>query len=94
MKKQEIIEAFQFRHATKKFDPNKRISDDDFKTILEAGRLSPSSVGYEPWKFVVVQNKELREKLREVSWGNHGLKQERDWKILFSGLSSPSMKVL
>ncbi|KKK36730.1 hypothetical protein WQ57_17895 [Mesobacillus campisalis] len=71
-KKQEILEAFQFRHATKEFDSEKKISDEDFNFILEAARLSPSSVGYEPWKFVVVQNKELREKLREVSWGAQG----------------------
>lgn len=44
-KKQEIINAFQFRHATKKFDPTKNISNEDFQFILEAGRLSPSSVG-------------------------------------------------
>lgn len=71
-KKQEIIDAFLFRHATKQFDPTKKISDEDFNFILETGRLSPSSVGYEPWKFVVVQNKELREKLREVAWGAQG----------------------
>lgn len=71
-KKKEILEAFQFRHATKEFDPTKKISDSDFQFILEAGRLSPSSVGYEPWKFIVVQNHQLREKLREVSWGAQG----------------------
>lgn len=71
-KKQEILDAFNFRHATKEFDPAKKISDEDFQFILETARLSPSSVGYEPWKFVVVQNKKLREKLREVSWGAQG----------------------
>ncbi len=71
-KKREILDAFQFRHATKAFDPTKKISDEDFQFILEAGRLSPSSVGYEPWKFVVIQNMQLREKLREVSWGAQG----------------------
>ncbi len=71
-KKQEILNAFQFRHATKEFDPNKKISDQDFEFILETGRLSPSSVGYEPWKFLIVQNQELREKLRAVSWGAQG----------------------
>lgn len=70
--KKEILEALQFRHATKEFDPTKKISDSDFQFILEAGRLSPSSVGYEPWKFIVVQNRQLREKLREVSWGAQG----------------------
>ncbi|KHF40617.1 NAD(P)H-dependent oxidoreductase [Halalkalibacter okhensis] len=72
MKREEILHALTFRHATKEFDPSKKISKEDFDLILEAGRLSPSSVGYEPWKFVVVQNQELREKLREVSWGAQG----------------------
>ncbi|MBP3952211.1 NAD(P)H-dependent oxidoreductase [Bacillus suaedae] len=67
--KQRILEAFQFRHATKEFDPSKKISDDDFEFILETARLSPSSIGIEPWQFVVVQNKELREKLKDVTWG-------------------------
>ncbi|WP_462409330.1 NAD(P)H-dependent oxidoreductase [Neobacillus sp. Marseille-QA0830] len=67
--KREIIDAFYFRHATKEFDPEKQISDDDFHLILEAGRLSPSSFGFEPWRFVVVQNPELREKIKHTSWG-------------------------
>lgn len=71
-KKQEILAAFQFRHATKEFDLDKKIPAEDFQFILEAARLSPSSVGYEPWKFLVVQNKDLREKLRKVSWGAQG----------------------
>lgn len=67
-----IIEAFNFRHATKRFDATKQISSDEFNTILEAGRLSPSSLGLEPWRFVVVQNKTLREKLKAISWGAQG----------------------
>ncbi|MBL7573731.1 NAD(P)H-dependent oxidoreductase [Staphylococcus saccharolyticus] len=66
---QTIIEAFDFRHATKKFNPNKKISEEDFDTILESGRLSPSSLGLEPWRFVVIQNKKLRDKLKPYSWG-------------------------
>ncbi|MET3727327.1 nitroreductase [Fictibacillus halophilus] len=68
-KKQEILEAFQFRHATKEFDPEKKISDEDFEFILETGRLSPSSFGFEPWRFVVIQDQALREQLKPVSWG-------------------------
>ncbi|GEQ01132.1 putative NAD(P)H nitroreductase [Staphylococcus arlettae] len=67
-----IIEAFQFRHATKRFDATKKISEQDFTTILEAGRLSPSSLGLEPWKFLVIQNADLRNKLRDISWGAQG----------------------
>ena len=58
----------KFRHACKVFDENKKISAGEFDFILEAGRLSPSSTGLEQWDFLVVQNKELREKIKAVSW--------------------------
>lgn len=71
-KKNTILQAFNTRHATKSFDPAKKISDEDFEFILETARLSPSSLGYEPWKFLIVQNSELREKIRKVSFGAQG----------------------
>ncbi|QKF91508.1 MULTISPECIES: NAD(P)H-dependent oxidoreductase [unclassified Campylobacter] len=64
----DFLEAMNFRHACKIFDENKKISDDEFGLILEAGRLSPSSTGLEQWDFLVVQNADLRQKIREVSW--------------------------
>lgn len=67
--KEEILKAYQFRHACKVFDVNKKISDEDFHFILETGRLSPSSFGFEPWKFVVIQNQDLRKKLLPIAWG-------------------------
>ncbi|NEU64207.1 NAD(P)H-dependent oxidoreductase [Paenibacillus sp. ALJ109b] len=70
--KEQVISAFQYRHAAKTFDTSKKISEDDFNYILETGRLSPSSIGLEPWKFVVVQNPELRSKLKKVSPGAQG----------------------
>lgn len=70
--KKQILKAFNFRYACKEFDAKRKISDDDFYVILEAGRLSPSSFGLEPWKFLVLQNMELREKIRAVSWGAQG----------------------
>jgi nitroreductase len=71
-KKQEILKAYEFRRACKAFDTNKKIMDEDFHFILETGRLSPSSFGFEPWKFVVIQNAALREKLKPVSGGATG----------------------
>lgn len=70
--KQDILEAFNFRHACKTFDPARRISDEDFRFILETGRLSPSSFGYEPWRFLVIQDMSLREKLLAAAWGARG----------------------
>lgn len=61
-------EALDFRHACKIFDENKKISDTDFEKILISGQKAPSSMGMEPWDFFVLQNKNLREKIYEVSW--------------------------
>lgn len=63
-----VLEALKFRHACKKFDPERKIPVDDLLTILECGRISPSSFGMEPWKFLVVQDSTLREKLRVACW--------------------------
>jgi nitroreductase len=67
MMQQEIIGALKKRYAVKTFDVSKKVSEDDLKTILESGRLSPSSLGLEPWKFIVVTNKEIREKIKAAS---------------------------
>lgn len=67
--KDDILNAFQFRHACKEFDSSKTISDENIRFILETAHLSPSSFGFEPWHFIVVQDKELRELLKPVAWG-------------------------
>lgn len=67
--KQQVLDVFHYRAATRHYDPNRKISREDFGYILQLGRLSPSSVGSEPWQFVVIQNAELRQKLKPVSWG-------------------------
>lgn len=63
-----ILEKLNNRYATKKFDSSKKISKADFSTLLEVLRLSPSSFGLQPWKFIVVENPKIRAKLKEVSW--------------------------
>ncbi|MBI5938463.1 MAG: NAD(P)H-dependent oxidoreductase [Betaproteobacteria bacterium] len=67
--KQDILDAFNFRHACKEFDVGKKIDAADFEFILETGRLSPSSFGFEPWRFVVIQDMALRERLLPATWG-------------------------
>ena len=65
----EILDAMHWRYATKVYDPSKKVSREDLMTILEAGRLAPSSIGLEGWKFIVVENPEIRLKLREAAYG-------------------------
>ena len=58
-----IIEDLNHRYATKKYDPAKRISRDDMAVIKEALRMSPSSVNSQPWKFIVIESDEAKQRL-------------------------------
>lgn len=65
MKFEEILE---FRHACKVFDENKKISDDEFDKIIEAGRISPSSLGLEQWDFWLIKDENLKQNLKKACW--------------------------
>ncbi len=52
-----ILDALQFRHACKQFDPDKKITPEQLNTILECARLSPTSFGMEAWKFLVIEDR-------------------------------------
>lgn len=67
--RQAIIETAHRRYATKKYDPTKHINPADWQTILEVGRLSPSSFGYEPWQFVLIDSDQVKQDIKPFSWG-------------------------
>lgn len=71
---EKIIEDLNWRYACKQFDPNKKITEADFDTLMESLRLTASSFGLQPWKFIVVENSELREELVGASWKQEQVK--------------------
>ena len=64
-----ILEALQFRYATKQFDPKRKIAAESWNTLEQSLVLTPSSFGLQPWKFIIVTDAALRESLVEHSWG-------------------------
>lgn len=64
-----LFSQMNWRYACKKFDSTKTIREADWNILAETLRLSASSYGLQPWKFVVVQNPELRKQLLPLSWG-------------------------
>lgn len=58
-----LIENLQWRHATKAYDPTKIVSKEDIDKIVEAARLAPTSSGLQPFRIIVVESQEVREKL-------------------------------
>ena len=69
MNREEVVALQHQRYATKKFDPARRISDEDWATLVEVGRLAPSSLGFEPWKMLLLNNTEMKQDLKSIAWG-------------------------
>jgi nitroreductase len=61
-------QALEFRFACKQFDERRVLPRGDLDYVLEAGRLSPSSLGLEPWRFLVIEDLALRRLLRSACW--------------------------
>ncbi len=57
------------RYACKRFDPERTVGELERRSILEAGRLSPSSFGLEPWLFVLADSPALKERSRRACFG-------------------------
>jgi nitroreductase len=81
---QSVTDAFRWRYATKKFDASRQIPKDTWAALEQALVLSPSSMGLQPWKFVVVQDPATRERLSAAA---HGQRQPVDCShfVVFSG---------
>lgn len=77
-----------FRHACKVFDKNKKISDEDIRYILECARKSPSSFGMEAWKFLVITNDKLREKLQPFCWNQPQITTCSHLVVVLAGIES------
>ncbi len=62
------LEHLEWRYAVKKFDPERKIPELEFKEILEVLRLAPSSFGLQPWKFMIVEDPQLRKQIQAAAW--------------------------
>ena len=49
-----LISQLEWRYATKRFDPGKKIPDATWSTLEDTLVLAPTSFGLQPFKFVVV----------------------------------------
>ncbi len=65
---EQVLNCLNFRYATKKFDPTKKIPDSIWNALEQSMVLAPSSFGVQPWQFIVVRNPNIRQQLLEHSW--------------------------
>ncbi len=70
-----IIENLLWRHSTKKYDASKKIPEQDLAVLFEAMRLSASSINSQPWKFVVIESAEAKERMSKTFAHKHQYNQ-------------------
>lgn len=63
-----LNDALHWRYATKHFDSKKTLSTEQVNTLLSAIQLAPTSYGLQPFKILVVTDKEIREKLKQAAY--------------------------
>lgn len=63
-----LLHALHWRYATKKFDPARKIPATDWHALEQALVLAPSSIGLQPWKFIVVTDPAMKARLRPAAW--------------------------
>jgi len=64
-----ILDSLKWRYATKKFDSSKKLTAQQLDLLLEASNLTASSYGLQPFQILVVENPEIREKLKAAAYG-------------------------
>ncbi len=68
-----LIDKLNWRYATKKFDIDKRISSEQLDELLATVQLAPSSAGLQPYRIIVVENPDVKAKLRDAAKGQQQL---------------------
>jgi nitroreductase/dihydropteridine reductase len=62
-----LIDDLQWRYATKKMN-GEQIPEEKLQYILEAARLAPSSSGLQPYKILVISDKEKLAEIRKIAY--------------------------
>jgi nitroreductase len=65
---QDLLAALNWRYATRKFDPARKIPAAEWEALEQALILAPSSIGLQPWKFYVVTDPKMKEALMPAAW--------------------------
>lgn len=63
-----LIERLNWRYATKKMDPARKVPADKLERIIEAARLAPTSSGLQPFELLVVTDPAVRARIQPIAW--------------------------
>ena len=64
-----VNQAIVERRSVKAYDPHHKMTEQEMSALMSLAMLSPTAFNIQNWRFVVVTDKALRQKIRAVSWG-------------------------
>lgn len=88
---EKYIDALNWRYATKVFDNNKKVSPEDLEKLMAGIQLSASSYGLQPYEIFIIEDAEIREKLKSVAW-NQSQITDASHLIVFASYTEISEK--
>ncbi|MBD2394025.1 nitroreductase family protein [Cyanobacterium aponinum FACHB-4101] len=78
------LEAIYQRRSVKAFDPNHKITPEEEKQLLEATIQAPTSFNIQHWRFVILRDPQLRQKIRQEYGNNQAQMTDASLLILFT----------
>lgn len=84
MNNEELLKKIMRTRRTVTFDKSRKISDNDWQTLLKVAQNAPTSNGLEPWKILQIDNSELRTKISKVAPGMTKQLEGADKFIIFT----------
>ena len=64
----QLLDDLRWRYATKRFDKDRKVSDEDLHKLEEAVNLAATSFGLQPFRLLVISDPEVKEQLRTASY--------------------------
>jgi nitroreductase len=81
-------EAIKTRRAIKQFDPAHRMTDEEINKLLSLAMLSPTAFNIQNWRYVVVNDGELRKRIRAEAWDQAQVTETSLFIVLCADLKS------
>jgi len=94
IKAEQYLAQMNWRYAVKEFDGSKAVPQESFDAIMEAVRLSPSSFGFQPWRFIVVESDEMKKALGEAAPNNQAKIVDASHLLVFTHLKTVSQEYI
>lgn len=83
-----VFEAIRTRRAVKKFDPHHVMSEQEIKELFSLAMEAPTAFNIQNWRFVLVQNPEIRKQIRAAAWDQEQVTDSSLLIVMCADLSS------